>query len=91
MKRYACLVALLFIMVPGLLQAQNMVISGNVKSASGGEAIGSVSITLKDGSSGTFSDNKGNFRLVLPAGTKFPVTLLISSIGFSLSEIKVDA
>lgn len=91
MKRYACIVALLFIMVPGLLQAQNMVISGNVKSASGGEAIGSVSITLKDGSSGTFSDNKGNFRLVLPAGTKFPVTLLVSSIGFSLSEIKVNA
>ena len=91
MKRYACLVALLCMLLPGILKAQNLVISGNVKNASGGEAIGSVSVTLKDGTSGTFSDNKGNFRLVLAPGTKFPVTLVFSSIGFGLTEIKVES
>ena len=91
MKRYACLVALLCMLMPGIIQAQNLVISGNVKNASGGEAIGSVSVTLKDGTSGTFTDNKGNFRLVLPSGSKFPVTLVLSSIGFGLTEIKVES
>ncbi len=91
MKRYACLVALLCMLMPGILQAQNLVISGNLKNASGGEAIGSVSVTLKDGTAGTFTDNKGNFRLVLPSSTKFPVTLVFSSIGFGLTEIKVES
>ncbi len=91
MKKYACLVALLFLLSPVLVLAQSQVITGSVKNASGGEAIGSVSVTLKDGSAGTFTDNKGNFRLVLPSGAKFPVTIVFSSIGFGLTEMKVEA
>ena len=91
MKRYACLVALLFLLSPVLVLAQSQVVTGSVKNASGGEAIGSVSVTLKDGSAGTFTDNKGNFRLVLPSGTKFPVTVVFSSIGFGLTEMKVES
>ena len=63
MKRLACFAALLLMMLPAIVNAQNVIITGNVKSASGGESLGSVSVTLKGNSNGTFTDNKGNFRL----------------------------
>jgi len=91
MKRMARYVALILLMLPAIVNAQNVIVSGNVKSSAGGEALGSVSVTLKGNSIGTFTDNKGNFRLSLPSNTKFPITLSFSSIGFSLSEISVAA
>lgn len=91
MKRFACLVAMLCMLIPVLLKAQGPIISGNIKNASNAEAIGSTSVSVKNGTAGTFTDNKGNFRLVLSAGTKFPITLVFSSIGFSITEVKVDA
>jgi outer membrane receptor protein involved in Fe transport len=89
MKRLACFAALLLLMLPAIVNAQNVIITGNVKSAIGGESLGSVSVTLKGNSNGTFTDNKGNFRLSLPSKTKFPVTILFSSIGFGITEISV--
>ncbi len=88
MARY---VALILLMLPAIVNAQNVIVSGNVKSSAGGEALGSVSVTMKGNSIGTFTDNKGNFRLSLPSNTKFPITLSFSSIGFSLSEISVGS
>ena len=88
MARY---VALILLMLPAIVNAQNVIVSGNVKSSAGGEALGSVSVTMKGNSIGTFTDNKGNFRLSLPSNTKFPITLSFSSIGFSLSEINVGS
>ncbi len=88
MARY---VALILLMLPAIVNAQNVIVSGNVKSSAGGEALGSVSVTMKGNSIGTFTDNKGNFRLSLPSNTKFPITLSFSSIGYSLSEISVAA
>ena len=87
MKRLACFAALLLLMLPAIVNAQNVIITGNVKSASGGESLGSVSVTLKGNSNGTFTDNKGNFRLSLPSKTKSPVTVLFSSIGFAQHSI----
>jgi outer membrane receptor protein involved in Fe transport len=91
MKRMARYVALILLMLPAIVNAQNVIVSGNVKSSAGGEALGSVSVTMKGNSIGTFTDNKGNFRLSLPSNTKFPITLSFSSIGFSLSEINVGS
>ena len=90
MKRMARYVALILLMLPAIVNAQNVTISGSVQSASGGEALGSVSVTLKGSSSGTFTDSKGNFRLNIPASTKFPVTVLFSSIGYGIIEIQVN-
>ena len=91
MKRLACYAAFLLLMLPAIVNAQNVILTGNVKSASGGESLGAVSITLKGNSNGTFTDNKGNFRLSLPSNTKFPVSILFSSIGYAITEVRVAA
>lgn len=91
MKRLARFAVFLIMMLPAIVHAQNLTISGNVKSATGSETLGSVSVTLKGSTTGTFTDNKGNFKLNVPASTKFPVTLLFSSIGYGFSEVNVTA
>jgi CarboxypepD_reg-like domain len=88
MKRLVCLVVTLLWMLPAFLQAQNITISGQVKSSTG-ESLGAVSVTLKGSPSGTFTDNKGNFNLSVPSSTKFPATLIFSSIGYeSIDSIR---
>lgn len=91
MKRLARFAVFLIMMLPAIVHAQNLTISGNVKSATGSETLGSVSVTLKGSTTGTFTDNKGNFKLNVPASTKFPVTLLFTSIGYGFSEVNVTA
>jgi outer membrane receptor protein involved in Fe transport len=89
MKRLARYAAFLFLMLPAIVCAQNLSISGTVKSGSGGENLGSVSVVLKGSSFGTFTDAKGAFKLNLPASSKFPVTLVFSSIGYGITEVSV--
>jgi len=61
-------------------------ISGTVKNANTSETLSSVTVAVKGGTAGTFTDDKGNFKLSV---TKFPVTLLISSVGFESKEVSV--
>ncbi len=67
--------------------AQNIVINGNIKNSSTGDYVPAVSITIKGSNAGTYTDDKGNFKLAsdIPA----PVTLLVSSIGYQLQEVSV--
>jgi outer membrane receptor protein involved in Fe transport len=67
--------------------AQSITITGNVKNAANQEAISSVSVTVKGGSQGTFSDAAGNFRISVP---RLPVTLVFSSVGFESRELVVE-
>ncbi|MBS1667521.1 MAG: TonB-dependent receptor [Bacteroidetes bacterium] len=66
---------------------QNLTINGNVRNGNTKEVAGAVSISIKGGSGGTFTDDKGNFRLTVK---KLPVTILISSIGYETQEITVQ-
>lgn len=68
--------------------AQNTTISGNVRNSNTKESTGAVSVTVKDGTVGTFTDDKGNFKLSVK---NLPVTLLISSIGYELQEVNVTS
>lgn len=68
--------------------AQNMTISGNVRNSVTKEATGAVSVTVKGASTGTFTDDKGNFKISVKS---LPVTLLVSSIGYELQEITVNS
>ena len=68
--------------------AQSVTISGNVINSLSKEGIEAVSITVKGTSFGTFTSSKGNFKITL--AQKLPVTLLISSIGFSSQELLVE-
>jgi outer membrane receptor protein involved in Fe transport len=67
--------------------AQNVTINGNVRNSSSKEASGAVSVIVKGEDNGTFTDDKGNFRLTVK---KLPVTLLISSVGYELQEVTVS-
>ncbi len=82
---------LLLLLVAGfsgiVLQAQTTLF-GNVKSKASSETLSAVSITVKGTSFGTFTDDKGNFKLSVD---KLPVTLVISSIGYEDQEVTVSS
>jgi outer membrane receptor protein involved in Fe transport len=63
-------------------------ISGNVRNSATKEGAGAVSVTVKGGTAGTFTDDKGNFKLSVKS---LPVTLLISSVGYELQEVTVNS
>jgi outer membrane receptor for ferrienterochelin and colicin len=75
----------LFISLSGFSQTT---ITGNVQNGATKEFVPSASITVKGSSTGTFTDSKGNFRLV--TSQKLPLTLVVSSIGFETQEIQVS-
>lgn len=66
--------------------AQNVNISGNVRNSSTKEGAGAVSVTVKGAENGTFTDDKGNFKLSVKS---LPVTLLVSSVGYEIQEVTV--
>jgi outer membrane receptor protein involved in Fe transport len=67
--------------------AQNVTVNGNVRNSSSKDASGAVSVIVKGEDNGTFTDDKGNFKLTVK---KLPVTLLISSVGYELQEVTVS-
>ncbi len=68
--------------------AQNVTINGNVRNSNTKEGSGAVSVLIKGGETGTFTDDKGNFRITVKS---LPVTLLISSVGYELQEVTVSS
>jgi len=67
--------------------AQNVTVSGNVRNSNTQEGSGAVSVLVKGEDIGTFTDDKGNFRITVK---KLPATLLISSVGYELQEVTVS-
>lgn len=70
-----------------LVAQQTTTVSGSVKNASSKEALSAVSVTIKGGTVGTFTDDKGNFRFTTVQ--KPPFTLVISSVGYASKEVSV--
>lgn len=67
--------------------AQTTTISGHVTNSTSKDAVPAVSVTIKGTSTGTFTDDKGNFTL--STTQKPPFTLVITSIGFESQEVSV--
>lgn len=67
-----------------LAQAQTTV-KGSVKTTKSKEAISAVSVTIKGGVSGAFTDDKGNFKFT--TSQKPPFTLVFSSVGYTTKEV----
>jgi len=67
--------------------AQNVRISGKVTSTLG-DNLSSVSVKVKNGTSGTTTDASGRFSLDVPS---LPVTLVISSVGYDAQELTVNS
>lgn len=68
--------------------AQNVTVSGNVKNSNTQENAAAVSVTVKGTSDGTFTDDKGNFKITTKS---LPVTLVISSVGYAPQEVVVSS
>ncbi|MEO5684543.1 MAG: TonB-dependent receptor [Chitinophagaceae bacterium] len=69
--------------------AQTTTITGNIKNSGTRDAVPAVSVTVKGSSSGTFTNEKGDFRLI--TASPLPLTLIISSIGFETKEVPVSS
>ncbi|MFY8128781.1 MAG: TonB-dependent receptor domain-containing protein [Chitinophagaceae bacterium] len=60
-------------------------VKGSVKTTKSKEAISAVSVTIKGGVSGTYTDDKGNFKFT--TSQKPPFTLVFSSVGYTSKEV----
>ncbi|WP_316816068.1 TonB-dependent receptor [Pedobacter nyackensis] len=76
-----------FVISLGSLSAQ--VIKGTIKNSATQEGVGAVSIHVKNSSEGTYSDDRGRFQLTVKK--KFPIVLILSSIGFETKEVSVES
>ena len=70
------------------LFAQGVTINGSVKNNATGEAVSSVSITVKGAAEGTYTNDRGNFSFTV--NKQPPLILVVSSIGYQLKEITVN-
>ncbi len=77
--------SLIFALIPIGLMAQ-VDINGNVSEASSGQPLPGANIVIKGTATGTTTDFDGNFTLTVQ---DFPVTLVISSVGFATQEINL--
>ncbi len=67
---------------------QSTTVSGSVKNSKTGESIPAVSVAVKGGTSGTYTDDNGNFKFT--TSQRPPFTLVFSSIGFATKESVVN-
>ncbi len=67
---------------------QTVTVTGNVSNSKSNEALSAVSVTIKGSTTGTFTDDKGNFKITTTQ--KLPFTLVISSVGFADKEVTVS-
>jgi len=92
MRRFytSCVLVLLTIGLSINASAQQSTnVSGSIKNAKSKEAVSAVSITVKGTSTGTFTDDKGNFKFTTVQKT--PFTVIISSVGYTNKEIVVKS
>jgi outer membrane receptor protein involved in Fe transport len=68
--------------------SQSYTITGTVRQTQTKVSIPAVSITIKGTAAGTFTDDRGHFRLTTAA--RPPIVLIISSIGFETQEVTVS-
>jgi len=69
------------------ISAQQTIVSGSVTSSKSAESLSAVSVTIKGTTIGTYTDDKGSFKLVTTQ--KLPFTLVFSSVGFADKEVSV--
>ncbi len=84
----------IFLIIANILSinafAQNTtILNGNVKNNATGDVVPAVSVTIKGTGAGTYTDDKGNFKLT--SNKSAPLTLIISSIGYELKEVNVNS
>ena len=67
---------------------QAVTVSGSVTNSKSKEAVSSVSVTIKSTTLGTFTDDKGKFKITTTQ--KLPFTLVFASVGYADKEVVVS-
>jgi outer membrane receptor protein involved in Fe transport len=65
----------------------NVTITGNVRGSVNNESVSAVSVIIKGTEEGTYTDERGNFRLT--TSHRFPLTLVFTSIGYASQDVVV--
>src|SRR5262245_48264987 len=89
MRCYRNLAALVLLAFFSIAATAQNTITGNVRNATTKENVPAVSVGIKGTGVGTFTDEKGNFRLTF--SQPLPVTLVFTSIGFDAQEVTVSS
>ena len=84
-SRYLALLALLW---PGVLSAQQRAITGRVTDAMSGQPLASVSVTVVETRQSALTDAEGRFRLAAVPSER--VTLRFSSLGYRTTTVTVE-
>lgn len=84
----SCALLLLFLLAAGKLTAQTATVKGTVRD-SAGFPVEFAQVHINGASTGTSTDEKGNFTLIIPAGK--PVTIIINYIGYNEYRYQVTA
>src|SRR5687767_10805172 len=90
MKKSFCFLLLLVssVMFSPTVFSQSITITGNIRNNVSQEPAEAVSVLVKGSRSGTYTDERGNFRISI--SQSLPVTLVISSVGFETKEVEVS-
>ncbi len=72
-----------------IANAQTSTITGKVTSRDTQETVSSVSVLIKGTPEGTYTDEKGKFKIVTKQ--KLPLVLIISSIGYEPREMEINS
>ena len=86
-KRF-CFLLLFSNLILLTVHSQNFTINGNVKNSQSKENASAISVTIKGAQNGTFTNDKGNFSIVVKS---LPAKLIFSSIGFDEQEVEVTS
>lgn len=84
----ALISTLLFITAIAHAQIQTYTITGTIRNSTNKDVVPAVSVAVKGSTTGTFSDERGNFKLVTTQ--RPPLTLVFTSIGYESQEIAVN-
>ena len=87
-RKISAVYLFLLISLPAFSQS-SYTITGTVRHADTKENIAAVSVMIKGTAAGTFTDDRGNFRLTTTQQP--PFTLVFSSIGFVAQEVQVSS
>ncbi|MHA4810243.1 TonB-dependent receptor [Flavitalea flava] len=90
LKKFAFQLALFFCSVIAFAQSSppSTTISGNVHNSLNKETVPAVSVTIKGSGAGTFTDDKGNFKITTVQS--LPLVLVFSSVGFETQEVSLS-
>lgn len=83
------MLAAVLLFSPALIAQQSVTVSGTVKNNKTQETVSAVSVTIKGTSAGSFTDDKGNYKITTVQ--KLPFTLVFSSVGYTNKEMQVTS